>query len=147
MKISWGLGILLVIIGFLAVSFGTIIFSFSQDVNLVTDNYYEKEVVYQQQINRIKKTNELPDQLSIKALESLVLLEFPHIFEPEEILGEILFYRPSDRYHDVKYKIKIDSSNQFIIPTGNLRKGMWRVKVDWMVNSESYYNEKIIMVK
>ena len=45
MKISWGIGITITIIVFMLISFWLIYFSFSQDVNLVSDDYYEADSI------------------------------------------------------------------------------------------------------
>lgn len=147
MKLSWGVGITLSIIGFLVVSVGTIIFSFSEDVNLVRDDYYEQEIVYQQQINKIKRTEALSEQLEIKVINSTISLNFPSMFNSESISGIITLYRPSDRKDDLMIPISVDTTNTLLLTTKTMSKGLWRVKVDWIADNNTYYNEKIIMVQ
>ncbi len=147
MKISWGVGIAITIIVFTLASVLFIIFAFSQDVNLVTDDYYARELAYQDQIEKERRTNELPEQLSIKVDNNKIYLQFPKMFNKDSIKGEVLLYRPAGRQSDAVYSINPNDSNLFVIPTDTLIEGMWRVKVDWSVSDSSYYNEKIIMVR
>ncbi len=147
MKISWGVGIAITIIIFTLISVSFIVFSFSQDVNLVTDDYYARELAYQDQIDKEKRTRELPEQLKISVDKNNIFLQFPNIFSGKNIEGTVHLYRPASRHKDALFSIAVNDSNLFVIPTDTLIEGMWRVKVDWMVDSTSYYNEKIIMVR
>ncbi len=147
MKISWGVGIAITIIVFTIVSILFIVFAFSQDVNLVTDDYYAKELAYQDQIDKEKRTQELPEQLKISVDNNYIFLQFPKIFSGKNIEGSVQLYRPASRHNDAVYTIAVNDSNLFVIPTDSLIEGMWRVKVDWAVDSTTYYNEKIIMVR
>ncbi len=147
MKISWGVGIAITIIVFTLISISFIVFSFSHDVNLVTDDYYARELAYQEQIDKEKRTQELPEQLKITVDNNYIFLQFPKIFSGKNIEGTVHLYRPASRHNDALYSIAVNDSNLFVIPTDTLIEGMWRVKVDWEVDNASYYNEKIIMVK
>lgn len=146
MKISWGFGITLTIIVFLLISFATIYFSFNQKVNLVRDDYYEQEVKYQQKIEIIKRTQELPEQLEIKVVDKNIYFQFPQMFSSKSIQGSILLYRPSDRDKDFLVKLDLDNNLSQSIPLNNLAPGLWKVQVDWNVEKIEYFNEKIIMV-
>jgi hypothetical protein len=147
MKISWASGIIFAILGFLVISIATIIFSFNQDVNLVSDDYYEQEIIYQQQIDRINRTNELSEQLSIKVIDSVISLHFPSLFEGDSISGKITLYRPSDRNADLLIPISVDTTNHLYLSTDNLDRGLWKIKVSWFGNSNSYFDEKNIILK
>ncbi|NMB80987.1 MAG: hypothetical protein GYA14_04145 [Ignavibacteria bacterium] len=146
MKISWGTKIaatyILFVIGVLVMVF---VFM-NQDVHLVTDNYYSKELEYQNHIDKINRTNQLEEQLQIINLQSAVKFIFPKQFDFNTIKGTINFYRPSDPYKDLIVDIAPDSSNTQLVTNEKFSKGIWKVKVDWQVNNNSYYNEKILMV-
>lgn len=146
MKISWGTKIaatyILFVIGVLIMVF---VFM-NQDVPLVTDNYYAKELEYQNQIDKINRTNQLEEPLQIINKQSSINFIFPKQFYYNTIAGTIHFYRPSDPAKDFAVKISADTSNTQIVSTNKFIKGVWKVKVDWEVNGMSFYNEKILMV-
>lgn len=144
--ISWGTGIVIVIVIFFIVVLGTVAFTTTIDVNLVTENYYEKELKHQNLIDKIKRTNNLPAQVSVKVLQDNVYLKFPSIFHDSRISGEIEFYRPSDHKKDFSLPIDLNDSLLQIISTGNISRGVWKIKIDWEVNSTTYYNEQIVMI-
>ena len=146
MKISWGIGISAVYIIFVVVMVGTVIFSTTQETHLVTDDYYEKEIAYQEQIEKIERTKLLPEQLKIYIKEGLIFFDFPKAFESKTIGGSILFYRPSDRSKDFILPIELNNENEQFISTSKFQKGMWRLQVEWESGNDNYYNEQIIMI-
>ncbi|GBD90214.1 fixH [bacterium BMS3Abin04] len=146
MKLNWGTGILVFYVLFMAVSIWFISFAMSKDVNLVTDDYYSKEIKYQEQIDRVKRTNNLPEKLKVKVLGENIVFRFPSIFKSDKIEGNILLYRPSNRYYDHSLSIELNKNNEQSFSSENLLKGLWKIKVDWTVDSLTYFNEENIMV-
>lgn len=146
MKISWGIKIAATYIIFVI---GVLIMVFvfmNQDVHLVTDNYYSKELEYQNQIDKINRTNQLKEQLQIINFPSSIKFVFPKQFDFITIKGIINFYRPSDPSKDLLFDIAPDSLNTQSVVTEKFSKGIWKVKIDWQANNNSYYNEKVLMV-
>lgn len=146
MKINWGFNVgafyALFVIGLLIVVF---IFM-RQDVGLVTNDYYAKEIAYQEEIDKTNRTKELTEQLDITVEPAQIIFSFPKMFSSGDIGGTIHFYRPSNKEKDFVVIIATNNSRTQTIKTEILDKGLWKVKVDWSVNNVSYFNEKIIMV-
>ncbi|MBI1930933.1 MAG: FixH family protein [Ignavibacteriales bacterium] len=147
MKVSWGVGITVSIIVFMLISVMFIYIAFNQDVNLVRDDYYEAEVKYNETMEKVKRTSALVDKLKISVIENNIQLQFPKISKSENIDGNILLYRPSERNKDLSITIRPDSNYLQTINTANMLSGMWKVKVDWTADSISYLNDDIIMVQ
>ncbi|MFZ5948645.1 MAG: FixH family protein [Stygiobacter sp.] len=146
LKFNWGTGIALTYILFL-IAILTMVFIFmNQDVVLETNDYYAKGLEYQSQIDKIERTKNLTEQLEILNKNDQIVFNFPKIFANKIISGEIYFYRPSNNKSDFKSKIDLTDSLQQIIFTKNLEKGLWKIKVDWSVENQNYYNEKILMI-
>ena len=146
LKFNWGTGIALTYILFL-IAILTMVFIFmNQDVVLETNDYYAKGLEYQKQIDKIERTKNLTEQLEILNKNDRIVFNFPKIFANKIISGEIYFYRPSNNKSDFKSKIDLTDSLQQIIFTKNLEKGLWKIKVDWSVENQNYYNEKILMI-
>jgi hypothetical protein len=146
-KINWGVGITISIVVFMLISIGFIYFAFNQDVNLVRDDYYEAEVQYNETMAKIKRTKELKDNLKISVVNNNIELLFPQIFSSNQINGNIFLYRPSTESKDKNLPINLNTSNKQTITTENLIPGMWKIKVDWNVDSASYLTEEIIMIQ
>lgn len=145
-KFSWGTGILIVIIIFMVLTITTVVFLMNQKVDLVTDNYYAKEIKYQQQIDKMNRTNEFGDEIKIIADANAVRLIFPVVLTQKKIDGTVHFYRPSDSARDFILPLSIDTTNQQIIPVNNLARGYWKVKIDWTQDEVEYYKETSLII-
>ena len=146
MKINWGGGIAIVIITFTVVTLGFVYFAFTQDVNLVRDDYYTEELKHQSKIEKIKRAKSLTNPLMVSVKAKTIQFSFPQNFEGKNIIGNVLLYRPSDRASDISFSILVDSLNKQNISSSKILKGMWKAQVDWSVNDTTYFNEEIIMV-
>ncbi len=146
MKFDWGKGIFAAYAVFFVMIISVVVYMSSLDVNLVTEDYYEKELKHQEQIDKETRTSQLPEKLMIKVGQNLINLKFPSIFKPYDIAGLVQFYRPSDSRKDFSVNIRLDESSEQIISTENIPKGYWRIKVDWSANNIDYFNEKLVMI-
>ena len=145
-KLSWGTNIAIVYTLFAIGTLALVFVFMGQDVGLVTNDYYAKEIKYQDQIDKMNRTKALPEQLDISVEPINVKFTFPKIFKVMDYEGKIKFYRPSDKTKDFSVTISPDSTHSQFIQTTNLEKGLWKIQVDWIVKGNSYFNEKIIMV-
>src|SRR5210317_2103331 len=96
---SWSVGIFIFYVVFMVVLVGAVFYSTQNNVELVTPNYYEKTLKYDNQIEAIKNTRSLIKKplFSVNKRKEYIFLQMPEIFSSGETVGEILFFRPSDR--------------------------------------------------
>lgn len=144
-KISWGTGILIGIIVFVVISVSMTIIFMMQDVNLVTDTYYENSLQYQDEIDKQNRTLALNEEVIINFNGELISISFPSNYLNKKVSGEIDFYRPSDPKLDFKLPLQLVEGNQ-IIPVQRIQKGFWRLKLNWIMDGNGYYNEKAITI-
>jgi hypothetical protein len=143
MKISWGKGIAGAYILFVIITLVLVVVMMRKDVDLVTPNYYEKELKYQDQINKINNTNKLKEALRVEYTDGKITLNFPRI---GNVSGEVSFYRPSDPKKDFKLEIQADKENKQIVDAAALLKGYWKMKIEWKANGVDYYNEEQLII-
>ena len=141
---NWGWGILITIVLFMALTLARVIYLMNQDVDLVTNNYYEKELKYQQQIDKEKRTERLKQSVDVKYSGNKLQVIFPNM---KNITGDLYFYRPSSYKKDFQLPISIDDSFVQTVNVDTLEKGYWRVRINWGGNNEQYYTEKAIMIR
>ena len=146
MEFSWGKGIFITYSLFLVIILTVVVYISSMDVNLVTEDYYEKELNHQEQIDIAARTIQLPEQLNITVTQNLINLKFPSLFKPYDISGLVQFYRPSDSQQDFSVNIELSDSLEQTIFTTSIQKGYWRIKVDWTAEEKDYFNEKLVMI-
>ena len=147
MKISWGTGILVGIIIFVVLSVTMTVIFLTQDVSLVSNNYYEKSLVYQDEIDKQSRTKSLDEQVQINFDGKVISILFPNEYLAQNKSGEIYFYRPSDSSLDFKLPLQISEDGSQIIPVERFEKGLWRLKLNWEMDGNGYYNEKAIIVQ
>lgn len=142
-KLSWGtkLGIFasIYVIGVLIF----VGFSTTQKINLVSKDYYPKEVKYQNRINKIKNAQEMLTPVIIEQVGDNILIQFPEGMQ-SNVSGDIILYRPADYESDLKYQIILNKNGTHILSTKNLLKGRYTVKIDWKHNKTNYFKEEAI---
>jgi len=147
MKFSWGVGLTVFIILFLLIKLGIVYYTTTVDVHLVDDNYYEKELAYQQKIDNTKRANNLSENLKINAKKNIIKFTFPKLFDFKKISGTIYMYNPTDENMDKKINVKLSNGYELLVPTNNMKKGYWKAEVNWKVGDTLFYTEKRLMVR
>ena len=143
---NWGKGILIAIIVFLAGTAVMIGIAVNSNYDLVASNYYEQGIKYQDKIDKINRTNALPEKTSIEFSGETVSITMPKMFSADKIKGDVKFYRPSNAGKDFKIPLQLNSENIMLIGTDKLEKGFWKIQVEWSVENAQYYNESFFTV-
>jgi hypothetical protein len=146
-RVNWGTGILIGIIIFIVITVTMTVIFMNQDVNLVTDKYYDKSLKYQDEIDKQSRTNSLNEEVKINFNGQELSILFPEDYKNKNIGGEIYFYRPSNPKLDFKIPLLLNKASSQVIPTQRLEKGFWRLKLNWTMDGNGYYNEKAITVE
>ena len=146
-RINWGTGIAIGIIVFVVISISMTVIFMTQDVNLVSDNYYEKSLSYQDEIDKQSRTKSLDEQVSINFNGEIINILFPSAYLDKNISGEIYFYRPSNPSLDFKMPLELNEEGNQLILAKNFEKGFWRLKLNWTMDGNGYYNERAISIE
>ncbi|MCF6280104.1 MAG: FixH family protein [Flavobacteriaceae bacterium] len=146
MKFNWGTGIVIAFIAF--ISF-ILYFVINMGINkkysydLVTENYYELELEYQNDINKEKNAHTLKNNLNYTKTTEGLLIEFPKDFDVKKITGKVFLYRPSNKQLDFETPISL-SNHTLLIPDKRLLDGRWNIRIDWKYNDSLYLFKKKI---
>jgi hypothetical protein len=142
---SWGYRITLLTLGFVCFMAFLVISAFRQNFDLVTEDYYGRELQFQNQIEKQANQLGLKDTLSCIVSDNNVIIKFPDELIQNEISGEILFFRPSDARKDVRRLINTHNGVE-IFGKELFHKGHYKVQVDYSSGGKSYYYEKSIII-
>ncbi len=145
-KFNWGTGIFIFLILFFISIFWFVIFSFTVRQDLVEDDYYPKELEYEQQIQKQQNVTQLGEKISIRKEAEQLFLQFPKTQADDEIKGQILVYRPSDSRLDETHNIKLNSLNEQQLNTSKFRSGKYVLKIGWSYQEKAFYQEIIIFI-
>jgi len=147
MKINWGTSIVIAFILFIAFIMYFVISMMTNkklDHDLVTEQYYEQELLHQQEIDKENNAKKLIENVSWKKTNDGILISFPKNLDYKNITGKVFLYRPSNKKLDSEISISL-SDNQMLIPKTLLLDGRWNIKVDWKYDGKSYlYKESIV---
>jgi hypothetical protein len=147
LKFNWGTAIFGVIVFVVLIFVGIIIFSLHQDVNLVSDDYYAKEVAYEKQIQRIKNTQNLSSPVVFLDSKDTVFICLPQDFKGKKIKASahLFFYQNHER--DIHFDISLDNGLNYSIPIKDLFKGRYALKLTWNDGNSEYYQEQDIKIE
>ncbi len=146
-KSLWGYGIAAVYTAFALGTLGVVALTMTQKVELVSNDYYQQEVAYEQQIERQRQTNKLVHDATCKltADGKFIEIKFPSAMATAK--GHLKLYRPSDSSLDREFEVTPDAGGTQLIAADKLTSGYWRVKLQWKWGGQSYYSEYLLMVK
>lgn len=146
---NWGYKIGILFASFVVLIIGLVTICVRQDdIFLVSEKYYEKEIAYQQQIDIEQNTAELKEKPSMayKKEGQIVTFNYPEDFKDRKVSGTILFFRPSDATKDFSIPLKRDLDSQQSVSVASLEKGLWRVKMEMAADNKKYYFEERLVV-
>lgn len=145
-KFHWGHGILIFLIVFLLFVALVIRYAMKQKINLVTPDYYNKELIYQQDINKLENTNRLSEKVTVEMMNDKILVQFPILDSSQYISGFLQVYRPSDYELDLNYELDLTENYRIMIPLDSLQKGVYDLIVDWKCDTVEYLQKERIHI-
>ncbi|MCH6234949.1 FixH family protein [Cognataquiflexum rubidum] len=140
---DWGKGIVITLVVFVSLMVGLVIVCVKQDdIHLVTQNYYEEEIKYQDQIEKMINAN----SLDYKVLSYDNQLKKVDLKLPVGAKGTLHLFRPSDARLDQKITFDISDINAKAYDLKSLKPGYWKVKLTWSENGVDYFHEEKINI-
>ncbi len=116
---------------------------------LVTPDYYEREVRYQGHIDKLTRTREVREQLRLtyhRERQELEIVLPGQVFS-DASTAQVEFYRPSASRLDRVIKLDANRGANQSIPVRDLTPGLWRVRVSWSHAGQDYWAEEKLVVK
>lgn len=146
MKLNWGTGIAIFYIAFVVAILSFVFWVSQFKPDMVTDDYYAEEQVYQEVIDKKNNVNQLEGSVVVDANVSSINVSLPVGLAEQAVEGVLFLYRQSDQDLDMKFKFAGDEL-MYTFNSDKIIAGSWTVKLSWNSEGEDYYYEKKIMVK
>jgi hypothetical protein len=142
---NWGTKILIVYVVFILGILAMVYLSATQKTDLVTTDYYAKELKYQEKIDEMNRVAALNAPVEYIIKDNSLIIKFPEDFAGKKISGEAVLYCPSDEKKDIKKNFSVqDESLQIYIPPAN--SGSYELHLSWQAGGVTYYYEKKIFI-
>ncbi|HEY5823161.1 MAG TPA: FixH family protein [Cyclobacteriaceae bacterium] len=139
---NWGKSIVLAFVLFALFIGVLVVVCVRQEISLVSKNYYEEELDYQKQIERMNNTEHLVSKPVISVANGQLQILYHTSSELSE--GELKLFRPSDLRFDKSFVLQSFANPVQRFDVAQLPKGMYRARMQWSAEGKEYFIEEII---
>lgn len=141
MKLHAGHAVIVVMAIFILIMTQFMVRAYQNQESLVAEDYYAKEIRYQEQIDKLHNTSALEEAVRIEALPGRLVIDFPQAMHGQAITGELFLMRPSDARSDLRIPVVADANGRFTVDTGEQLKGAYTVQLEWQSGGTAYLTE------
>ena len=146
-RLHYGIAVAVFYMAFASATAGFVALAMTQDVALVSRDYYEEGLGHDRQMLARANAEALGDDLQIVVdhARGRVTVRWPAAMAPH-VRGSATWYRPSDPSSDREQPIVVDASGRVDLPTGALRRGLWHLQLRWRTGDTPYYAERLLVL-
>jgi len=143
MKINFGHGIALVLIAFVSTFVWLGIKAFSQTFELKTENYYEADQKFPDQMIRTQNAVDVGwSAFAYQTSESGICWQLPDTLVVSELQTTLQLYRPSNQSLDKTIEMVCDSTMQVCLDGTQIAKGYYEVIFEITYRDKGYRVEQ-----
>jgi nitrogen fixation protein FixH len=144
----WPWAIVLTFVVFISGTVGLIVMACSQKVDLVSANYYEQELKFQGQLERLKRTSQLGAEavVTYDAAHACIMISLPPEQARHDLHGQIQLYRPAQADLDRQMKLQLDAHGFQSLDASGLKPGLWRIRVSWTAGQQDYFIDQKVVI-
>lgn len=132
-KFTWGHGIVVALLCFI-IFISSLVFFAGNMGEMVEENYYEKTIHFQDDIDAEKRVQTLDKKPEIVKVANGYLIKFYEF--PES--GDIWFLRSNNSKEDIRTQIHLNSRKEQLIHALDLKEGEYEVSIRWKQNGQNY---------
>jgi nitrogen fixation protein FixH len=148
-RINWGIGVGLVYGLFVAGTISFVIFALSRPVELVSADYYDQSLTYDDRLEAARLGQALGDAVHVTAVPDDavrgLIVALPR-GQADAARGTLTLYRPSHAAADRVVPLALDVRGEQRVSTAGLEPGRWIVKISWQVQGRRYYREEAVQL-
>lgn len=139
MQLSWGTKIAFLYSGFVGMILTLVGATFMRKNELVTDDYYQQETVFQHRLDAARAATALTEPLRITSNASAITLVFPQRFSGMAVSGTVRFYAPARATADREFPLEGLSDLRWTLERTQLAPVAYEVQVSWQAGGTDYY--------
>lgn len=124
-----------------------IAFAVRQREDLVSADYYEREVRYQSQLDSMNRSQAFAARtvVTFEPTQQAIVINLPEAKTPGAT-GSIHLYRPSDARMDRELPLTLNTDGTQRLDAKSLNYGLWKVRVKWNANGQDYFLDQPVIV-
>ena len=147
MRFTWGHAIFLVMTAFVLLMGWFMVRAMHNPEELVAENYYQKELRYQQDIDAMARTREVGGDARIMEGNGVLTITFPASVRASDVAGRLQLLRPSDARADTVFQVLPDTAGICRVDVSRLMKGAYCTSLDWTVDGRTYLTRGSIYLR
>ncbi|WP_027378847.1 FixH family protein [Chryseobacterium daeguense] len=137
---SWGHGVVIALFAFI-IFILSMLFLFpngQKNSEMVTDNYYEEELKYQDVIDAKKRADELQEKPAYSQDKAGIKITFPKDYDNSNTTVKFVLNRTDDQNLDIHKSVQLDANKSFLIPAQVLKMGNYTLRLTWTRDKTDY---------
>ena len=143
----WPIAIIAFFIVFATFLATFVVWALGQKQDLVAKNYYENEVRYQEQVDRLNRTQAQAGQTAVTfdAARNCIVITLPAA-QASSASGVVRLYRPSNAKLDHEVPLATNAVGVQTLDAKAMAAGLWKVRIQWSVNGQEYFFDQAVVV-
>ncbi len=141
MKFTWGTGIAITLIAFVLTMSFAVYKVMTQDFDLVTSDYYEQELVYQDKIDQKENALALGEPAKMKLTEGGLVLSLPAVLKGKYGHLELQMYCVNNEDLDFMLTKERWQVEDLTLKHQNIGSGKWIAKLTFKGEEKTFYFE------
>lgn len=142
MRINWGRALIIFFILFFIWVFSFVFFALRQNVDLVSEDYYQKGAKYSDQIGINQRSDAYQDSILITQTNTQIQVTLCKSLALTADSAQVYFFRSSDKDKDVKLTFS-NPGSPLLIEKNLLSHGRYQVFVTWRNLGQRYMVKKL----
>jgi len=140
----WPYGIITTFVLFFIGMASVVIIAATHRDNLVSADYYEQELKYQDQINATAQAEKAGATIQVNAATSTMLISVPAEQAQQNLTGKISLYRANAPELDREFVFAPGKDGTQTLDAAGFASGLWHVRVSWNAGGKNYFLEQKI---
>ncbi len=139
---NWGKGIIIAMGAFMCFILFMVVTLMSKSTDLESEDYYKKEIEYEQEMKALKNASQLKEHAKIDLTEEYVVVVLPTKEQVSNV--QIALFRPNNKKKDKL--LNENNSKTIMIAKNTLLKGRYNVAIKYEVNGKKILQKEEIMI-
>ena len=139
---NWRRGIILAMALFIGFILFLVVNIMLHTVDLESEDYYKKEINYEQEITAMKNFNAIDSRIGVSSNTEFVVFQLPEKTKITEV--EIHFFRPNNTKLDKLFQV--NGTKTYLVPKTTLEKGNYSIQLHFKHNQKPCLQKEEITI-
>jgi len=140
---NWGIGIIIFMASFMAFILWMVFTLMSKNTDLESEDYYKKEIAYEQEIQAQRNANDAIEKVKISENKEFIILQFPSKDKIDTVSVE--FFKPNDKKGDQLFAEV--GTKTMMVDKKKLQKGVYLINIHYQIATKKFLQKEEIMLK